>query len=290
MLPVIRGNALPREFRREALTLLFEHADESAMRTTLALEALENGELDPAGLLTCWEGNCCLGVLVVEILPGNSASVWPICARPNPGRLAVEDSLFAEAHQWFRQREIAFAQAILRPEHEDAANALGRNGFACMAHFNKMACILPDKEAAISNDIRMEMFSASNAAEFRDVLMATFEESRDCPELNGLRSANEVLAGHKATAPDLSRWWLARSETAAVGVVILANSPVDRIAELAYLGVVPSARRRGYGRALTSFALDRATSDGAKGLTLLVDQRNHPAFDLYTSIGCQTNE
>ena len=51
--------------------------------------------------------------------------------------------------------------------------------------------------------------------------------------------------------------------------------------ELAYLGVVPSARGRGLGRELMAFALSEAAHRGASSVTVSVDSRNELALRLY---------
>jgi mycothiol synthase len=55
--------------------------------------------------------------------------------------------------------------------------------------------------------------------------------------------------------------------------------------ELMYLGLVPEARRRGYGRALTLHALRWLREQPATQMTLCVDARNLPARQLYQSLG-----
>jgi ribosomal protein S18 acetylase RimI-like enzyme len=60
--------------------------------------------------------------------------------------------------------------------------------------------------------------------------------------------------------------------------------------DLAYVGVVPEARRRGFGRELVRKALIEAHQGDARQLTLSVDVRNHPAWDLYASLGFEPYE
>jgi ribosomal-protein-alanine N-acetyltransferase len=55
--------------------------------------------------------------------------------------------------------------------------------------------------------------------------------------------------------------------------------------EVAYVGVVPEARRRGVGRELMLHALVEARAAGVARLTLSVDARNQPAWALYRGLG-----
>src|SRR5204862_5817249 len=88
---------------------------------------------------------------------------------------------------------------------------------------------------------------------------------------------------------DPSCWWLATAVAGPVGVVMLSPSD-DRGLELAYVGVVPERRRRGFGRDLTVKALAEANAAGAPELTLSVDGRNEPALSLYRQLGFEEFE
>jgi ribosomal protein S18 acetylase RimI-like enzyme len=55
--------------------------------------------------------------------------------------------------------------------------------------------------------------------------------------------------------------------------------------DLSYVGIVPEARRQGFGRQLTLAALREAQHAGANEVTLSVDSRNIPACAMYRWIG-----
>ena len=55
--------------------------------------------------------------------------------------------------------------------------------------------------------------------------------------------------------------------------------------DLSYVGVVPEARRVGVGRDLVQKALAETKAAGASQLTLSVDTRNAPAWNLYAQLG-----
>jgi ribosomal protein S18 acetylase RimI-like enzyme len=109
---------------------------------------------------------------------------------------------------------------------------------------------------------------------FRDILLRSHEESLDCPELNLLRTADEVLAGYLECASELSTWWLAYLVDEPVGVLLMLRN------ELTFVGVVPERRQQGIGRALLESAVELT-----RPLTLIVDARNAPALQLYSSVG-----
>src|SRR5262249_25676360 len=83
--------------------------------------------------------------------------------------------------------------------------------------------------------------------EFTSTLLATYTGTLDCPELNGSRTTDELVAGFELPdAPRTPPWqFLAEDEGRPVGVLV--TNPDDGVLEITYLGVVPSCRGRGYG-------------------------------------------
>ena len=127
--------------------------------------------------------------------------------------------------------------------------------------------------------------------DFAVVLDRTYEETLDCPELNGKRTADEILAGHRGQGtfhPDF--WWLAFDGSTPVGLLLLMEMSDAVTWELAYLGIVPEYRRLGLGREMTVHALYALRSQPATRMHLCVDERNTPARRLYQSLGFTESE
>jgi mycothiol synthase len=120
-------------------------------------------------------------------------------------------------------------------------------------------------------------YADCDSAQFLGVLLRCHEDSLDCPEMHGIRDAEEMLNGYRECAPDPSRWWLARDGSESVGVLILGGD------ELSFVGVLPEHRRRGIGRAL----VEAACLDGSVR-SVTVDARNVPAVQLYRHVGFET--
>jgi hypothetical protein len=96
----------------------------------------------------------------------------------------------------------------------------------------------------------------------------------------------DVIAGHRGQGRfDPGRWLLARTGGEPIGVLLQTASADSGEWETSYVGVVPEARRRGFGRALMLRALSEARAAGAETLTLSVDARNQPAAELYHDLG-----
>ena len=84
--------------------------------------------------------------------------------------------------------------------------------------------------------------------EQRNVLLATHEDTLDCPELNASRTPEEIVAAFRPTVLENRSWWSAYESGQQVGVVLFEGG-TDNAVELSYLGLIPSARGRGLAAA-----------------------------------------
>jgi ribosomal protein S18 acetylase RimI-like enzyme len=278
-----------------AFQLIFRQvpAPDREARVVNALYLVEQGELQREGVLVVRRRREMLGALVCVPLRGASGLVWPPQAVDGPRRAEVEDRLVQCASAWLHRRGAKLAQALLPPEEAFLAAPLLRNGFTHITTLNYMKHDLT--LAATEDDPGTERFEpyltflpyrAGAMGRFHQTLLRTYEHTRDCPELNGVRNIAEIIDGHKAQGfHDPDHWWLAEASGQALGVLMLADMPELGGWDLAYLGVVPEARGRGVGRALTQKALREARAAAVQEVTLAVDARNRPAWNLYRQLG-----
>jgi mycothiol synthase len=269
-----------------AFRLLFQHLspEEREHRCANALHLLQRGELDPQGIFVVRDAAGLRGAIVCLPVPGSSALVWPPALREEePG---TADALVQHVTSWLRQRGVKLAQTLLAPEETFLSAPLVRNGFAAVTRLWYMRHNLSLPLDCLNVPARLNYQAFAEDALFRQTLQRTYEGTRDCPEVNGVRSIEEVLAGHRAQgAFDPQRWWLAVDGDRPVGVLLMAEMPESGDWEVAYMGVVPEARRRGYGRDMLLHALCEARAADVLTVTLSVDARNQPAWDLYRAVG-----
>ncbi len=283
------GPALAEEWQA-ALDLVFRHVprrDERETRVANAVQLIRRGELDAQGVLVARSAARLQGAMVCLPAPGASALVWPPQALACPQRKEIEDQLLAFGLGWLRQRGAKLAQTLLSAQERHLGAVLERGGFRHVTGLWYLRHPLTLPAAGPGTDgLVCETYDACDRAIFRETLLRTYEGTSDCPEVNGVRSLDEVLEGHEAQgAHDPQRWWLVWRGGQPVGVLLLTDIPEWLGWDVSYLGVVPEARRRGIGRELTRMAIETARAGGAKQLTLAVDTRNRPAWDLYISLG-----
>jgi ribosomal protein S18 acetylase RimI-like enzyme len=249
------------------------------------LHLLQSGELDPQGILVLRGDEGLRGALVCLPVPGGSALVWPPGAVEDD-RAAIEDALVKHAVGWLRRRSAKLAQTLLDPDEMFLAEPLLRNGFTLVTRLWYMRHDLNLPLEFLNLPARLDFQPFDNGVDFRQTLLRTYEDTRDCPEVNGVRTIDEVLEGHRAQGvfrPE--RWWLALDEGRPVGVLIVTEMPESGDWEVAYMGVVPEVRRRGFGREMLLHVLCAARAADAPRVMLSVDARNQPAWNLYRSLG-----
>jgi ribosomal protein S18 acetylase RimI-like enzyme len=283
--------ALPDEWRT-ALGLLFEEIapSEQEARIRNALHMIKQGELDPAGLLVVRGADGLLGVLACSPVPGASGVMWPPRARGAEAE-RIEDLLVRQGIEWLRARGCKLIQSLLQPSESHRGAPLERNGLAHITSLWYLRHFLDLPAALMREDVRLRFtpYSDSNQTLFHETLLRSYSGTLDCPEVSGVRNLEEVLEAHRAQgAYDPAFWWLALEGDQPVGVLILTELTDITIWEVAYIGIVPEARRRGLGWSMMARALVEAKAAEATEVMVSVDARNDPAWKLYRRVGFET--
>ncbi|MGL4553097.1 MAG: GNAT family N-acetyltransferase [Gemmataceae bacterium] len=269
--------------RATALRLLLGHLDpaDRDARVFGLLDLMIAGELDPAGLLVT---PGLRGATFASPVAGAGGVLWPpVCPTGADATALIEAGC-----AWLRERGSRLVQALMPPGQPGRAAHLVANGFRCVTSLVTLLHDLSFSAMLFDAGERLfcEPYDPAEPAAFHATLLRTYEGSLDCPEVSGLRTAEEVVAGHRAQGTfEPANWWLARDGGAPVGVVIQVDNPGQEEREVAYVGVVPEARRRGVGKELMLRVLTEARADGVGRVVLAVDARNAPAWRLYTLMG-----
>jgi ribosomal protein S18 acetylase RimI-like enzyme len=194
------------------------------------------------------------------------------------------------------RRSIVLLEALTDPDQPSVARAISEAGFRHLTQLvylerglapgNPVWSTVREEPLLQVPALSWTTYTPKCAPLFANVIARTYVQSLDCPELTGLRRAEDVLAGHRATGifePDL--WMLASRAGVPAGLILLNRIAVGRALELVYMGVVPEARGLGVGDALLQRGLEAATAKGARVMALAVDERNGPARRLYRRWG-----
>jgi GNAT superfamily N-acetyltransferase len=224
--------------------------------------------------------------------------VWAILPVVSPGRTML---LFSPTHvpqdqkgqficplietvlEHYRGGAVHLAQVLLDPTEKATIKLYQECQFEPMAELVYLEReVHRNHEHKLPAGFSWESYSPTTHEQFARTISATYESSLDCPSLNGMRTIEDVIAGHKAAGEfDAALWSLLREAEESAGVVLLNRSPRTDALEMVYIGLTPPYRGRGVGDVLMEHALATAASIGARRLTLAVDSKNKPALRLY---------
>ena len=217
--------------------------------------------------------------------PGRTAIFWP----PQWTRAADEDTacrLSCAANAALDGAGIRMTQLLLADRHAPIVPTLERAGFERLADLVYLGWKTAAIPIAAPSELTFEPYRVTERSRLSEVVEKTYEASRDCASMNGKRPMADVLDGYQATG-DFSpeNWLFVRADGADVGVLLLADHRAAKHWELMYMGVVPRARGRRFGREIVRGAQRRTRAAGVERIVLAVDAENFPAIKMYNETG-----
>jgi ribosomal protein S18 acetylase RimI-like enzyme len=282
----------PESERGVALGILYRRVPGS-LRPRLIADALleaHRGLIDLSGLWIARRRGRIVGALLTQSLAGRAAAVWAPEVDPSWWRSAIAVALVRAALADLRDRGFIIAQALLdesSPRHGAADLSEGGMPRVTDLVYLERTTTVPLRVRPGVPTLRWQGFGPETECAFRAVLQATYHDSLDMPELEGIRSLDDILASHRAGGRFVAgRWQIGRlaDEPESAAVLLLSEIPDRDAWEVAYLGLTPPARGRSLGRAVLAYALEQAAPHVPR-LELAVDVRNHPATWLYRLAG-----
>lgn len=282
----------PPHLMRDALSLVLAEVptERREAQVERLLASARSGEFDLSGLLVARREGILEGALWARIQAGRSATVWPpVAARPQYADCTA--LLALAAIEWLHARDIRLAQALVAIDTNWQASPLATVGFEPVAELLYMVCLVdrPPVTAAAEAEIDFEPIAARHSDRIASLIEETYQDTLDCPGLNGVREIGDVLDGYRSCpAGAAAQWFIARRAGHDVGCLLLIDEPADAQCEIIYAGLVPAARGRGLGRTLVHRAQQEAHRAGRARLVLAVDRANLPAVKTYAGTGFQT--
>lgn len=228
----------------------------------------------------------------VLAVPNAGRTIMIFASRPGRRNMVpVVGELLRHVNDALRGEDAVLSQALVEPRAEFEIESFTAGHFQRLAllHYleRPLPFVVPDKvPAGWPDDVTIEPYSDSAEQDFLDALDASYVETRDCPELCGLRPTSDILAGHRSTGEfDSALWTLVRQHGRPSGVLLLNPSPAQQTIELVYLGVAPWLRGYGLGSRLMRHAAELVAGRCERAIALAVDSRNEPARRLYAGHG-----
>lgn len=229
--------------------------------------------------------------LLPVLSPGRTAL---ILASPTPTagtEWAAAGELIELLCNELRERDVLLAQTLLDPPDTASQSLFAARGFTRMSELIYVSGEPRRKQSAppLPGGLQWLSYSPATHELFKQTIAASYEQSLDCPALNGMREMDDVIAGHKSAGEfDASLWRLLYRPASTtggtptpLGVLLLSPISLADAVELVYLGLVPAARGQKLGDLMVKQALATTLERKLNRLTLAVDAQNAPALRLY---------
>ena len=286
------GGISPQD-RAEALELVFSHLPPDDRRRQIG-EALAHASPPDGGpfegLIGAWRDGRLVGAVFSQIQPGRTAIVWL------PRLVAGEPE--STAARLLRRHVGVSRPTTGRSCPGPAANGRqGREGdVAAGGDSSPGQPALPGQPRKCSFPTALPTIPLRLRAVLCGQSRPIGASSR-----SHLRRARSIVRAWKACGdpktcwPDTAatgvfdprHWLIVRHEERDVGCLLLADHPRHDNMELLYLGLIPAARGRGWGRQLCAARSGLPGCAGRRRLVLAVDAANAPAVQTYTAVGFQ---
>ena len=139
-------------------------------------------------------------LLYVLFLPGKTA----IAMFPPPGLrdIVPEDQrcLLAASLKQLTLRNLYYVQALVEPQAAGKHNLLRESGFRHLTQliYLQRGVAFPWCDPPAAEEATWIAYDDKRHNAFARVLLETYEDSRDCPELTDLRPIDAAIASHKA--------------------------------------------------------------------------------------------
>lgn len=283
-----RIETVPTRQRDEALQLLFKDLLPAQQREQInvILSAMaDDGQMAQA-LLGAYRRAQLVGAVLAQPQPGKTALVWlPETTDGEPPTTTV--GLLDMESRWLGGRGVRIAQAMPERVSDAQQQALEQTDYRHVADLLYLVCQADQFPTQPPGDaLQFEPYQPEDPARLIRVVEATYEQSRDCPALDGVREMGDVLEGYRATGVfDPNRWLIVRHGRQDVGCLLLADHPEHGNWELVYMGVVSSQRGKAWGIEITRYAQWLTGRAGRQRLVLAVDAANGPAIRMYSAAG-----
>ena len=245
---------------------------------------------DRARLWWAFRGRHVRAVAMVLDTPGRASLLYysPPTA-PGVGKSALAGLVEAISRDAI-DRGAAFVQAAVHPSATKDIRMLTEAGLSHLADLVDMRLdfdLSVPAPPAEPPAWRWHPYEQITEAQLAEVVLATYERSLDCPRLRGLRTGEQVLAGHRATGVFCpAGWCIAYAPDGTPAGCLLVNDVADeRASNVVYLGVVPACRGQGLAAAMLRRAESVARARDKLAITLAVDTRNTYAHSVYLRAG-----
>jgi ribosomal protein S18 acetylase RimI-like enzyme len=232
----------------------------------------------PIGILGCAEEP---GPLLAS--PGTPYAyvMWLDTSQPDE----TIESFIVQALSVGNRKNIEYATASFPFNEEETITQFKNAGFRELADSCTMIKQL-DESLRLPEILQFEQIKRAEMAQFVKSVRKFFQDSPDTYLAEALEHILELPAEFLNKVYDREKYYFAVRDGQKVGVLNFSTTS----GRVSNMGVNPSERGKGYGRAILLFILEQLRSSGCKQANLRVHAKNKPAIHLYKSLGFEQKE
>jgi len=263
------------------------HPDEMQVREFLRLAGAHRD--DAGGIWVAEQGGKLLSAVMPVVSPGKTMLLFVPAHLHGEQQTMLTRKLIDALCARAAEQGVHLAQALLDVHDEPLRGMLTACGFGKLAELLYLQAVVGKvAEPQLPAGCKWLTYTPERHELFANTILATYQDSFDCPGLNGLRTIDDILAGHRATGDFVPEHWFILCEgDKAVGAVLLSKVLRSDVTELVYLGLIPQRRGHGLADILMRRAAAVAVASKHGRLSLAVDAGNLPALKLYWRHGMQ---
>lgn len=278
----------PPEKHRQALELVLQDVTPQ-LRAGLvdALRPTAEKGIDVfAGLVIAENDDRLVGAAWLQPQVGRTATLWPPITRGDDHD-SVPIQLANAAVKAASELPVDLVQVLLDKPNAWLVPLLDALDFDKLADLEYLMHAVPrrflgDRDPEVSLD--------APAMEQRELLerlvKSTYEQTLDCPGLEGRRDVGDVLAGYQAVGEyNPNMWYIVRWKSEPVGVLLTAPYPDGEQWEIVYVGIIPKFRGQHLGRKILAHLSSLAAAEKVEYVVVAVDANNAPALRIYEQAG-----
>lgn len=196
-----------------------------------------------------------------------------------------------------QNRGIAQVQAVVPEGDAATADLLARAGWNHLTHVQHqwLDCRPYETAPAHAPPTAAQLWRPANTlarSRFARLIEGTFQQTLDCPALNGLRDSSQVLEGflEGRSWRSVDRLWEVLQYRGQLAGCLIMQAHGQELLELTYLGLLPQARGQRLGQQLIVRAQQHCQQRKVQALVAAVDEQNWPALQLYRQLGFEPQQ
>lgn len=230
------------------------------------------------------------GVTKATVSAGRTGTVRGPWLTPEADE-SVAIRLIEESTRWLSDGRTVLIQSFISPECVHLPTTFQSANFAHVTDIEMLMSArgtFPVQKPHV--DFQLQTVGYQDFPTLETVIDRTYVNSCDCPAVTGCRTARDSMADMLQRGGDDPKPWFFVQDSRGRQRGCLLIADLKTRCELMYMGLEPTARRRGWGHQLVRAAQWIARTRNCETLTLAVDTANEAAIACYARAGFMTYE